>query len=394
MFFDHVPEAPPDPIFGLTAAFNADLRATKVNLSVGVYKSSDLKTPILQSVKDAERRLVEEEQTKDYLPIDGHRDYLALAGSLVLGERFWKKESGRIAAAQGIGGTGALRIGADFLIESGFHHAYVSDPTWPNHYGVFAKAGFKVDSYPYYDRIGQKVDFDRLVDFLKGLAPKSVIVLHACCHNPTGADLNLQQWRILSELFLDKQLFPFFDFAYQGFGSGLEEDALGVRVFAEAGHEMFVASSYSKNFALYSERVGALFAITASEKIARHAVSQIRTVIRRNYSNPPRHGAAVVAAILGDPALREQWELELTRMRERIVEMRHAFARALIIKHPRFGFLEERQGLFSFCGLEKAQVERITKEHAVFMTGDGRINVAGLNWDNLDYVVNAIISSL
>lgn len=394
MFFSHVPEAPVDSIFGISAAFNADLRSNKVNLSVGVYKSPDLKTALLQSVKKAEIRLVEEETTKDYLPIDGEKQFLEHAGALVFGEGFWAKERGRICAAQGVGGTGALRMGGDFLKQHVSDTLYISDPTWPNHRGVFAKSGFKVDSYPYYDKELERVDFEKMVDFLAGLAPKTVVVLHGCCHNPTGADLSLNEWKVLSQLFFEKQLIPFFDFAYQGFGEGVEEDAQGIRTFAEAGHQMLVASSYSKNFTLYSERVGALFVIAKLAKEAAHVSSQVRTVIRTNYSNPPRHGAAVVGKILSTRELREEWEMELTAMRERIIEMRHAFARALVVKHPRFLFLEQRKGLFCFCGLQAVQVDRITREYGIFMTRDGRINVAGLNWDNIEYVVNAVAAVL
>ncbi len=391
MFFEDVEEAPVDPIFGLTAAFNADLRATKINLSVGVYKTADLKTPMLESVKAAEKHLLEVEKTKDYLPIDGLKSYLDRVGELVFGD-FWRSKKECVSAIQTIGGTGALRIGGDFLRKEVSDRLYLSEPTWPNHRAVFTKCGFKLDFYPYYDRERKSVDFERMKDFLNDLEPKSVVILHACCHNPTGFDLTLDQWRQLSELFFSKQLFPFFDFAYQGFDRSLEEDAAVVRLFAEAGHEMLVASSYSKNFTLYSERVGALFAIANSEKTAKHLTSQLKILVRTTYSNPPRHGAEVVATILGDRSLREQWELELTKMRERIAEMRYAFARALIAKNPRFLFLEASKGLFSFCGLEKTQVDRITKEFGIYMTNDGRINVAGLNWDNLDYVVNAIIS--
>lgn len=393
MFFEHVEEAPVDPIFGLTAAFNADLRATKINLSVGVYKTADLKTPMLESVKAAERHLLEVEKTKDYLPIDGLKAYLEQVGELVFGD-FWRHKKECVSMIQTIGGTGALRIGGDFLRKEVSDQLYLSEPTWPNHRAVFTKSGFKLDFYPYYDRDRQCVDFERMKEFLNGLAPKSVVLLHASCHNPTGFDLTLDQWRQLSELFFAKQLLPFFDFAYQGFDKGLEEDAVAVRLFAEAGHEMLVASSYSKNFTLYSERIGALFVVSNSEKAAKHLTSQLKILVRTTYSNPPRHGAEVVATILRNRSLREEWELELTKMRERIAEMRHAFARALIAKNPRFLFLEASKGLFSFCGLEKAQVDRITKEFGIYMANDGRINVAGLNWDNLDYVVNAIISVL
>ncbi|MES2345270.1 MAG: amino acid aminotransferase [Chlamydiota bacterium] len=394
MFFEKVEEAPVDAIFGLGTAFYADPRTTKVNLSVGIYKSADLKTPILKSVKDAEQLLITEEETKDYLPIEGHKEYLQRTGALVFGEEFWNKHKGRIAAVQSIGGTGALRLGGDFLRKETSDTAYISDPTWPNHKGVFLKCGFKVESYPYYDKVGEKVDFERLIGFLEKLSPKSIVILHACCHNPTGADLTLEQWKMISDLFFAKKLFPFFDFAYQGFDLGFEEDARAVRLFANEGHEMLIASSYSKNFTLYSERVGALFVLTDSEKTTKNVLSQLKILVRTNYSNPPRHGAAIVSMILGRPELKKEWEAEIAHFRARIAEMRNVFVRALTAKNPRFQFLEDRRGLFSFCGLEKAQVERLVKEFGIYMTLDGRINIAGLTPGNMDYVINAIVTVL
>lgn len=393
-FFDQVSLLPPDPIFGLQAAFLADPREGKVDLSVGVYKTADLKTPILSSVKKAEKILLETEKSKGYLPGEGDKSYLEQVGLLTFGEEFWKRSADRIQAAQSIGGTGALRLGAEFLKQEVSETIYVSDPTWPNHRGVFGRLGMKVASYPYYDSTRQILLFEELCHFLNSLPARSIVVLHACCHNPTGADLSQEQWKALSLIFWDKNLVPFFDCAYQGFDRGMEEDAFALRLFAEAGHEMLVALSYSKNFSLYGERAGALFVVTPSQKIAGHVESKIKNIIRQNYSNPPIHGVSIVATILQSPALKKEWEQELSSMRERVNQMRNALAQALVARTEKgnFSFLENRTGLFSFCGLRKEQVERLIAEFAIYMTGDGRINITGLNEGNLDYVVNAILA--
>jgi aspartate/tyrosine/aromatic aminotransferase len=387
--FSNVSQAQTDSIFGLSAAFHADARAKKVNLSIGIYKTAELKTPIMEAVKEAERRIAETEKSKEYLPIDGDPECIKQSGLLLFGEALWSK---RIYGCQGVGGTGALRIGGDFLKQEVGRRLYLSDPTWPNHTGVFTRSQMHVEAYPYYDPQRRHIDFDRLYTFLSGLQPLSIVLLHACCHNPTGVDLSLEQWRQLSALMQAKGLIPFFDCAYQGFGTGLEEDAAAVRLFAERGHEMLVAVSYSKNFGLYGERAGSLFIVTDSEETARRVGSTIKVIIRTNYSNPPLHGAKIVSTILSDGKLRKRWETELTSMRERIAAMRTALARALVAKGGPidFRFLLDRTGMFSFCGLEKRQVDRLIKEYAIYMTGDGRINVAGLNWDHLDYVVDAI----
>jgi aspartate/tyrosine/aromatic aminotransferase len=393
-FFDSVTPVPPDPIFGIQIAFDADPRPSKVNLSVGVFKNEDLQTPILESVKKAELELLESEKSKTYLPIEGSRFYLDRVGSLVFGEPFWSQSSSRIVKAESVGGTGALRMGADFLKQEVSDEAYLSQPTWPNHNAVMARCGMKGGSYPYYDRNRQQLEFDRMLSFLDGLSPGNIILLHACCHNPTGADLSLAQWRQVSDLMLAKKLVPFFDFAYQGFAAGLEEDAKAIRLFAEEGHEMVVANSFSKNFGLYAERVGALFIATHSEVVAQRLLSKIKVIIRTNYSNPPMHGASIVSHILGSRTLRKEWEHEVAQMRERIHTMRHGLVDALAIKckNHDFSFLKQRNGLFCFSGLEKNQVDRLIAEYGIYMTADGRMNVVGLNFKNLDYVTDAIAS--
>ncbi len=385
-FFNQIEQALPDPIFGLQAAFNADPRAHKVNLSVGVYKNEELKTPILESVKIAEQEILAWEMTKEYLPIDGDSMFIDRAALFVFGEQLWKDLENTIYAAQTIGGTGGLRITGEFLKQEIAPQIYLSQPTWPNHIGVFTKCGMRVEVYPYYDVENRCVDFDRFYAYLEKLPPKSVVLLHACCHNPTGADLVLEQWDKISDLFLEKELLPFFDSAYQGFGKGLEKDAEAIRLFAAKGHEMIVAASFSKNFALYSERVGALFIVAKSRAQKEHIASKIKPIIRTLYSNPPAHGARTIAYILGSPSLKAQWEKELDAMRHRIDAMRIQFAKKL-----GFSFLLDKVGLFSFSGLSKEQVEKLILDYAIYMTKDGRINVAGLNAKNIDYVVNAIL---
>lgn len=377
-FFENITLAPPDAIFGLQAAFQADPRKNKINLSIGVYKDRKLATPILHVVKKVEEDLLHTEKSKEYLPIDGDKRFLEHSGKLVFGEG-WNQ---RIAAVQSVGGTGGLRIGGDFLQQAGAEEIYIPQPTWPNHPAIFKRCRLKVAAYPYYDKEKRKIDLSSLEKIPEG----SVVLLHACCHNPTGADPTDEEWKNLSQLFLKRKLFPFFDFAYQGFGRGLEEDARAVRLFSEAGHEMLVASSYAKNFGLYAERVGVLYAVTKTTERAHRVQSQLKTLIRSNYSNPPKHGAMIVGEILASPALKKMWEEELEGMRSRIGALRELF-----VKKTGFDFLKDRYGMFSFCDLTEAQVKRLMEEFAIYMTGDGRINIAGLNEDNLTYVAESIV---
>jgi aspartate/tyrosine/aromatic aminotransferase len=391
-FFDSVEGALADPILGLQVAFHQDPREEKVNLSVGVYKTEDLTTPILRVVKKAEAFLLEHEKSKNYLPIDGQHAFVKGVGELIFGKPFWSEHASQICGFQSPGGTGALRIGAEFLKREITSEVYIPDPSWPNHRGVFQAAGMKVSTYPYYNRQTNQIEFEGLLHALRQAAQGSVILLHASSHNPTGMDLSIEQWKTICDVCAQRGLIPFFDFAYQGFGRGLEEDAEAVRLFAKRGLEILVASSYSKNFGLYAERIGALFLITSSHEAATKCASKVKTIIRTLYSNPPLHGASIISHILNSMELRQEWEGELREMRDRISEIRKQFAAALIAKVAKkdYRYLYEGSGLFSFCNLEKQEVDRLIKEYAIYMTSDGRINVAGLNSHNLQYVVNAI----
>ncbi len=391
--FENVSLVSPDPIFGLTAAFNADPRSNKVNLSVGYYRSEDLKTPLMAVVKRAEIEVVSKEKLAQYLPIQGDSSYIQHVGELVFGKALWGTSSARIASFQSVGGTGALCVGGEFLQQEKVGDTiYLPDPTWANHKNIFGHLGLQVEYYPYYCAKENGINFEKTYAFLSKLKSHSIVLLHACCHNPTGVDFSMEEWKRLSELFLSKKLFPFFDFAYQGFGKGIEEDAEPVRLFAKEGHEMIVAVSLSKNFSLYCERVGALFIIGETHKTAERIQSCVRKIIRAIYSNPPFHGAQVVSHILGTPALKQEWERELMTMRERISEMRNALTKALVAKCKKkdLNFLNKGSGFFCYSGLSQSLVERLTKEHGIYMTSDGRINLAGLNWDNVDYVASAI----
>jgi len=392
-FFEHVPLAPPDPILGLTAAYFADPRENKVNLGVGYYKDEMLRTPIMQCVKQAERVLLESEPNKEYLPIDGHKTFIEKVAEMVFGQAFWKKELSRIAGFQTIGGTGALKIGGTFCKEEVDRPIFIPVPTWPNHRGVFTGCHLRIDSYPYYDLKTHKLAWDLFLDFLEKREEGSIIVLHASCHNPTGRDPSMEQWKTLAEVMRRKKLIPFFDCAYQGFGEGLEEDAQAVRLFAESGLEMFVAFSAAKNFSLYGERVGALFILAQTATTAEHITSRVKQMIRTNYSNPPRHGVAVVAHILSDASLHAQWKKELHHMRERINRMRKELAERLIqqSKTHDFQHLKSGLGMFCFTGLDEGQVERLRLEYGIHMPRDGRINVCGLNQNNIEYVVDSLL---
>jgi aspartate/tyrosine/aromatic aminotransferase len=361
---------------------------------VGLYKTADLKTPVLESVKSAEADLLDKEKSKEYLPIDGESHYLEAMGNLVLGEKIWKREKGRIAAFQTIGGTGALNIGGTFLKEESEHPLWISTPSWPNHRGVFTNCGLGVEDYPYYDGKEHRIDFEKLIACFEKLSPGTIVVLHASCHNPTGCDPSEEQWEILRALFKEKKLIPFFDFAYQGLGRGLEEDAGVIRHFVNSGLEMLIAVSNAKNLSLYGERVGCLLIVSQAPKIAEHIRSRVKQMIRTNYSNPPMHGAKIAAHLLGTSSLRQKWEAELTEMRERINTMRLELNEQLAIKSKGvdFNHLKQGRGMFGFTGLTKPQVERLTAEYAIYMPSDGRINVCGLNQNNLDYVTDAIVA--
>jgi len=392
LFFHNITPAVLDPIFGLTVMYDADKRPDKINLGVGQYRNNQLITPVLESVKLAETFLLREEETKEYLPIAGDSTYLNKVGALVFGEFFWAGEEKRVCGVQTVGGTGALRVGGEFLKQEVGQRIAISDPTWPNHRGVFTRCGMTVEAYPYYDIRTNHLEFDRMLQYLKKLTPGTAVLLQPCCHNPTGADLSLDQWKLVLKLFKENGLLPFFDFAYQGFGSSIEEDAKVIRLFVAEGMEMLVACSHSKNFGLYSERVGALYIVSESHKTADTVLSKLKSIVRTNYSNPPRHGAAIVAHILSTPVLKKMWQQEVVGMHTRIEKLRVAFVEALTSRSLKknYHFLADRVGMFCFSGLKKEEVEKLQKEFGIYMPLDGRINIAGLSNENLLTVVDAI----
>ncbi|AJY38465.1 aspartate/tyrosine/aromatic aminotransferase [Burkholderia humptydooensis] len=391
--FSAVELAPRDPILGLNEAFNADTRPTKVNLGVGVYTNEDGKIPLLRAVRDAEKARVEAGLPRGYLPIDGIAAYDASVQKLLLGDDSPLIAAGRVVTAQALGGTGALKIGADFLHTlNPKAKVAISDPSWENHRALFDMAGFEVVAYPYYDAKTNGVNFDGMLAALNGYEPGTIVVLHACCHNPTGVDLNDAQWAQVVEVVKARQLVPFLDIAYQGFGESIEADAAAVRLFAAADLNVFVSSSFSKSFSLYGERVGALSIITNSKDEAARVLSQLKRVIRTNYSNPPTHGGAIVAAVLASPELRASWVQELGEMRDRIRAMRNGLVERLKAAGVErdFSFINAQRGMFSYSGLTSAQVDRLREEFGIYAVSTGRICVAALNTRNIDVVANAI----
>ena len=395
--FELISAAPADPILGLADLFRADDRPNKINLGIGVYKDETGKTPVLTSVKKAEQYLLENETTKNYLSIDGLADFARCTQELLFGKESNLIASGRACTAQTPGGTGALRVAADFLAnQTNVKRVWVSNPSWPNHKNVFNAAGLEVCDYQYYDAANHSLDFAGMVASLQEAKAGDVVLFHGCCHNPTGVDPSADQWQQLAKLSQEKGWLPLFDFAYQGFARGLDEDAEGLRIFAASHHELLVASSYSKNFGLYNERVGALTLVAASNEVAKTAFSQVKYSIRANYSNPPSHGAAVVATILGNDALRTIWVQELSDMRQRIQRMRQLFVNTLAEKgaNQDFSFIIKQNGMFSFSGLTKDQVVRLREEFGVYAVNSGRVNVAGMTPDNMSALCEAIVAVL
>jgi aspartate/tyrosine/aromatic aminotransferase len=396
--FSSLPLAPPDAILGLAEAFKHDPNPKKINLSVGVYKDEQGNTPILACVKEAERRLLASEKSKGYLSIEGHPEYAQRVQELLFGAGHEVLKSKRAITAQTPGGTGSLRVAADFL-KKHFPQAkvWLSKPTWANHAAIFTAAGQQTDTYAYLDASGRGLDFTAMLAALKKIPAGDVVLLHACCHNPTGIDPTPAQWKEIAQVVQAQKVLPLIDFAYQGFGDGLIEDAAGLRELAAPGQELLICSSFSKNFGLYGERVGALTVVAADADSAHRALSQVRTTIRSNYSNPPTHGAAVVATILGDAGLRQQWEQELAAMRERIHAMRRLFVETMRRKAPAqdFGFLANQKGMFSFSGLSNLQVDELRTKHALYVVGNGgRINVAGMTKENMEPLCTAIAAVL
>ncbi|MDA7085904.1 aspartate/tyrosine/aromatic aminotransferase [Pseudomonas sp. SA3-5] len=395
--FSAVEMAPRDPILGLNEAFNADTRPDKVNLGVGVYTNEDGRIPLLRAVAEAENALTATHAPRGYLPIEGIAAYDQAVQTLLFGADSTLMKQGRVITAQALGGTGALKIGADFLKRLLPDAAVaISDPSWENHRALFEAAGFPVRNYRYYDAFSNGVNRGGLFEDLKNLPARSIVVLHACCHNPTGVDLSMDDWQAILEILREREHVPFLDIAYQGFGDGIEEDAAAVRLFAESGLTFFVSSSFSKSFSLYGERVGALSIVTGSKDETGRVLSQLKRVIRTNYSNPPTHGASVVAAVLNSPELRAMWEAELGEMRDRIRAMRLAMVEQLTALGAKrdFSFVAQQRGMFSYSGLTTEQVERLKNEFGIYAVGTGRICVAALNRNNLDSVTRAIAQVL
>lgn len=396
--FEKIEMAPPDPILGLNESFAAEKNPQKINLGVGVFKDAQGLTPILATVRTAEARLLEKEKSKNYLGIAGLPEFAAGVQGLLFGEGHEIIAGGRAATAQTPGGTGALRVAGDFIKANlaGSATIWVSEPTWENHKNVFVAAGLKIAGYPYYDAKTRGLDFDGMKRGLAAVPAGDVVLLHACCHNPTGIDPTPEQWGELAAIAQRQGFLPLFDFAYQGFGDGLQEDAAGLRAFTAKVKELLIASSFSKNFGLYNERVGALTVVAADKDGAQRALSQVKRVIRANYSNPPAHGASAVATILGDAALRSQWESEVSQMRGRIKSMRELFVKTLAAKGVKedFSFILRQRGMFSYSGLTKDQVRTLRDKYAIYMVDSGRINVAGMSEKNMDRLCTAIAEVL
>lgn len=395
--FEQIVAAPPDAILGLTEAFKKDPNPKKINLGVGVYKDAGGKTPVLNSVKKAEAKILAGEDTKSYLPIDGGAAYAAATQQLLFGEDHDVLANGCAVTAQTPGGTGALRVAADFIAATmPGATVWLSDPTWPNHPSVFAAAGLKTATYPYFDKASNGVAFDAMLAAINTMPAGDVLLLHGCCHNPTGVDLTPDQWVQVRDAIAARGLLPLLDFAYQGFADGLREDAVGLLTLAQPGTELLVASSFSKNFGLYNERIGALTLVAGNADAAEAALSHIKRVVRANYSNPPAHGGAIVATILNDPELRAEWEAEVADMRDRINTMRHLFVETLNEKgvDRDFSFIARQRGMFSFSGLNPDQVKALRERHAVYIVGSGRISVAGMTEGNMDYLCTAIADVL
>lgn len=392
--FSAVEMAPRDPILGLNEAFNADTRTTKVNLGVGVYCNEEGRIPLLRAVIEAETVRAAQHASRGYLPIDGIAAYDQAVQKLLFGNDSPLISAGRVITTQAVGGTGALKIGADFLKQL-LPDAVVaiSDPSWENHRALFETAGFPVQNYRYYDAATHDVNRAGMLDDLNALPNGSIIVLHACCHNPTGVDLTPADWNNVLDVVKAKGHVPFLDMAYQGFGDGIDEDAAAVRLFAESGLTFFVSSSFSKSFSLYGERVGALSIISESKEESARVLSQVKRVIRTNYSNPPTHGASIVAAVLNSPELRAQWEAELAEMRLRIRGMREQMVALLAEKAPGrdFSFVGRQRGMFSYSGLTTEQVHRLRNEFGIYALDTGRICVAALNQNNIKAVTDAIV---
>ena len=395
--FETLPMAPPDPILGLAEAFRKDPNPAKIDLSAGVYRDATGNTPIFRAVKRAEERILRQETSKNYLSIQGSAEYAAAVQELLFGPEHEILTSRRVATVHTPGGTGALRVAGDFLKKMyPGKRIWVSQPTWPNHPSVFQAAGLEVKTYPYFDAATNSLAFDEMIAALQQIPEGDVLLLHACCHNPTGVDPTLEQWSQIADVIEERRLLPLVDFAYQGLGDGLREDAKGLLTLCRPGGELLIASSFSKNFGLYNERVGALTIVASSPAVAEAVLSQVKLCIRANYSNPPAHGAAIVTTIWNDPELRADWEAEVREMRDRIHEMRSLFVETLADKGVQrdFSFIAHQRGMFSFSGLTPKQVEVLRQKYSIYIVSSGRINVAGMTTENMDRICQAIAEVL
>jgi len=391
--FEHIQAAPADPILGLGEAFKADPNPKKINLSVGVYQDASGKTPVLESIKRAAQKVVEKQASKSYLPIPGSPAYAAAVQKLMFGAGHEAVNSGRVATSHTPGGTGALRVAAD-LIHQQLPKAtvWVTQPTWPNHPQIFAAAGVPTKTVPYFDAKTNSLAWDEFISGVKQIPAGDVLLIHACCHNPTGIDPTPEQWKKLADVIAERGILPLVDFAYQGFADGLEADAAGLQLLTKAGSELIVCSSFSKNFGLYCERVGALSVVAADKKVADTLQSQVKVAIRSNYSNPPAHGGELVVTVLSDPELEKLWRGEVDAMRDRINGMRMLLVDTLKAKDVPgdFSFITRQRGMFSFSGLTPEHVKALKEKHAIYVVGSGRINVAGITADNVGPLCEAI----
>lgn len=397
IMFENINAAPADPILGLGESFKAEKRDNKINLGIGVYKDKHGNTPIMRAVKEAEKRLFDLETTKNYLAIDGVAEFNTRTKELLFGANSDVVKQGRAKTVQSLGGTGALRIAAEFIKrQTKSQNVWISTPTWPNHNAIFNAVGMTIREYRYYDPENKCLDWDNLIADLSNAGEGDVVLFHGCCHNPTGIDPTQEQWEQLAQMSAEKGWLPLFDFAYQGFANGLEEDAFGLRAFAQNHKELLVASSYSKNFGLYSERVGALTLVAENEAIASTALTQVKSIIRTLYSNPSSHGATTVSIVLNDNKLRAEWTQELAEMRDRIKQMRSQFVELLkeFGADRDFSFIIDQNGMFSFCGLSPEQMDRLKDEFAIYAVRSGRINVAGITEDNIRYLCESIVKVL
>jgi len=395
--FQHVDAYAGDPILSLNEAFQKDERAGKINLSIGIYFDDEGRIPMLDSVRRAELAVVAEAGARPYLPMEGAANFRSAVQALLFGENHPARQAGRIVTIQSVGSSGGLKVGADFIKRYFPDSAlYVSDPTWDNHRAVFEGSGIEVKTYPYYDAKTGGVRFAEMLAAIRALPKKSVVLLHACCHNPTGVDLTPLQWDELIPVLAERELLPFLDLAYQGYGDGIEEDAFAVRAMADAGLAFFVANSFSKSMSLYGERCGALSVVCPDAAQAANVLGQLKFMIRRNYSNPPLHGGQIVARVLTDPALRTLWEGEVSEMRQRIQAMRNSLFEVLSAKLPgrNFNYFLTQRGMFSYTGLSPEQVDRLKNEFAVYLVRSGRMCVAGLNSKNVEATANAMAAVL